>query len=163
MGPGSFSGTQQQNRRGNGQKLDQRKFHTKTRKNLFIVKETEHCNRLPRDAVESPSLQTHMDDFLCDLLQGTFFSGVLHLIIFRGLLQPLQFYDSVITCFCDLTVYFYCYNFRFTAIKIQIARQPKILCNNCLPHLYDLVHKALDKYHSVYQAVLWISSAYFTV
>ena len=45
-------------KRGNGHKLEQRKFCTNAHKNFFAVRVTEHWNRLPREAVESPSLET---------------------------------------------------------------------------------------------------------
>jgi len=57
--------------RGNGHKLEQRKLQLKTRKNFFTLRVTEHWNRLPRGAVESPSLEilkTHLDKVLCSLL-----------------------------------------------------------------------------------------------
>ncbi|KFV87315.1 hypothetical protein N308_01891, partial [Struthio camelus australis] len=39
----------------NGQKLNHRKFHLNL--NFFTVRVTEHWNRLPREGVESPSLE----------------------------------------------------------------------------------------------------------
>ncbi|KFV84176.1 hypothetical protein N308_07092, partial [Struthio camelus australis] len=41
----------------NGHKLNHRKFHLNLRKNFFPVRVTEHCKRLPREALESPSLE----------------------------------------------------------------------------------------------------------
>ncbi|KGL74903.1 hypothetical protein N309_08182, partial [Tinamus guttatus] len=40
------------------------KFHLHVRKNFFTVRGTEHWNRLPREVVQSPSLQifkTHLN------------------------------------------------------------------------------------------------------
>jgi len=60
--------------RGNGHELKQRKFQLNMRKNFFPLRVTEPWPRLPRDAVESPSLEifkTRLDVVLCSLLWVT--------------------------------------------------------------------------------------------
>jgi len=57
--------------RGNRHKLRHRKFHLNMRKNFFTLRVTEHCNRLPREVMDSPSLEifkTLLDTVLCSLL-----------------------------------------------------------------------------------------------
>ncbi|GAB0183983.1 hypothetical protein GRJ2_000863600 [Grus japonensis] len=57
--------------RGNGHKLEDRKFCLNRRKNSFTLRVTEHWHRLPRELVESPSLEifkTCLDVILCNLL-----------------------------------------------------------------------------------------------
>jgi len=57
--------------RGNRHKMKHRKFHLNRRKNFFPLRVTEHWNRLPREVVESYSLEifkTRLDAVLCSLL-----------------------------------------------------------------------------------------------
>lgn len=57
--------------KGNSHKLEHRKFHQNTRKKFFTVRVTEPWHRVPREVVQSSSLEilkTHLDAFLCDLL-----------------------------------------------------------------------------------------------
>jgi len=57
--------------RGNGHKLKHRKIRLNMRKNFFPLRVMEPWNRLPREVVESPSLEilkTRLDKVLCSLL-----------------------------------------------------------------------------------------------
>ena len=57
--------------RGNGHKLRHRKFRLNMRKNFFTLSMMEPWHRLPREVVESPSLEIfkiHLDKILCSLL-----------------------------------------------------------------------------------------------
>ena len=83
-----------------------RKFRLNTRKNFFPLRVTEHWNRLPREVVESPSLEifkTHLDKILCNLLWVT--------LLQQGRWTrwstevPSSPYYSVILWFCDFPGY----------------------------------------------------------
>jgi len=57
--------------RGSGHKLKHRTFRLNMRKNFFPLGVTEHWNKMPREVVESPSLEifkTRLDKVLYSLL-----------------------------------------------------------------------------------------------
>jgi len=65
-----FSGAQQQDK-GQWAQIEAYEFRQNMRKNFFPLKVMEHWNRLPREVVESLSLEifkTHLDKVLCSLL-----------------------------------------------------------------------------------------------
>jgi len=64
------SGAQRQDK-GQRAQTEAQKFQLKMRKNFSTLRLTEHWNRLPREAAESPSLEifkSHLDKVLCGLL-----------------------------------------------------------------------------------------------
>lgn len=65
------------NRTSNVLKLEHKKFNTNIWNNFFMVRVTEHWNRLPREDAESPSMETFkiwLDMYQHNLLQDTCFS-----------------------------------------------------------------------------------------
>ena len=77
--------------RGNGHKLKQRKLQLNPRKNFFPLRVTEPWPRLPREAVESPSLemfQPRLAAMLCSLLWVTLLGRGLGWVTHRGPCQP---------------------------------------------------------------------------
>lgn len=94
--------------RSDGLKLERRMFCTNIQKNFFMIRGTEHWNRLPGEMVKSPSLEIFkacLDAYLCAICcREPALAQKLDLISWCPF-QPLQFWDSVIICSYGLLEY----------------------------------------------------------
>jgi len=88
--------------RGNSFKLKEGTFRLDIRKKFFTMGEVKQWNRLPREAMDAPSLavlKARLDGSLSNLVwwkMSLLMAGVLELDDLQGPVQHLPFYDSVI-------------------------------------------------------------------
>ncbi len=88
--------------RGNGFKIEGGRFRLDIRKNIFTMRVVEHWPRLPREAVDAPSLETfkaRLAEALSNLIwleMSLLLAGGLDWMAFEGPFPPKPFYDSMI-------------------------------------------------------------------
>jgi len=101
-GEGLFTSVCSDRTRGNGSKLKEVRFRLDIRKKFFTMRVVKHWNRVPKEAVNAPSLavfKARLDGVLRNLVNwkmSLFMAGGLEPDDLQGPFQPLPFYDSMI-------------------------------------------------------------------